>query len=123
MGRRITCRLTWVVLATTVSLAGCTSPSAPSARGDADAIYVWRGTRGELEDRYGPGKLVWVREQVPADAFAAAALREIVSLGKPRPTTYEVFTRRSPDGGNRYQDYVFFDSTQHVVYIARRPLN
>ena len=101
-------------------MGGCAGSATPKDLAP-DAIYRPGHSAEELGDRYAGGKPVWVVDQVPADPFAAATMREIVALGKPRPTTYQVFTRARLDhGGGRYHDYVFYDSAHRVIYVARR---
>lgn len=100
-------------------LTGCATRSHPPDL-DPDVIYCWGATRTELEDRYGTGRLIYCRELIPADDFAAATMRALVATGKPRPSAYEVFTRRDPSDGGLVRDYVFFDDNHSVTYVARR---
>ncbi|HEY7118614.1 MAG TPA: hypothetical protein VH475_18635 [Tepidisphaeraceae bacterium] len=95
--------------------------SGPATDPVPEALYPWGSTRASLEEHHAHGKLVWVRDVVPADDFAAATMREMISIRKPRPAAYEVFvTPRLGAGGGTYEDYVFFDDDQTVIYVARR---
>jgi hypothetical protein len=109
-----------IVLALFVVIGCAARPTAPDADLDPDAVYRWGASRTYLEDHYGPGHLIYCRELVPADDFAAATIRALVATGKPRPSSYEVFTRRGSSDGASYQDYVFFDDNHTVTYVARR---
>ena len=100
-------------------LTGCAN-SNHSPDLDPDAVYPWGATRAYLEDHYGPGHLIYCRELVPTDDFAAATIRALVATGKPRPSSYEVFNRRGPSDGALVRDYVFFDDNHAVTYVARR---
>lgn len=102
-------------------LAGCASTPDPSAEIDADSLYRWGDHREELEAKHGRGRIVFVGESIPDDTFAAAIMREMVSLGKPRPSSYEIFLRHNlGTGGGYFSDYVFFNDLNRVVYVARR---
>ena len=113
-----------VVLAWFILLSGCASNSADSRDRDIDedVLYPWGATRDDLERKFGAGKLIYIVNEVPRDEFAAAAVKEMVSLRRPRAVAYEVFTRRNFETtGNRYySDYVFFNDQNRVLYAARR---
>jgi hypothetical protein len=100
-------------------VAGCAGNTS-SRDLDADSLYRMGDKREELEEKYGKGTVVWVGDVIPDDAFAAAMMREMVSSGKPRPKFYEIFLRKSMDGGKTYRDYVFFNDLNRVVYTARK---
>jgi hypothetical protein len=108
----------FLVLAAT--LCGCASSSSQSDV-DPEALYPWGASRTELETQWGAARLVWVGEQVPDDEFAAATMREMVSLRKPRPRSYQVFlTRRLDVPQGYFHDYVFYGDSGRVIYVARR---
>jgi len=107
-----------VVLALFLPTACATPPHRADL--DPDAVYASGASRARLEDLYGPGRMIYCRDTVPADDFAAASVRAFVATGKPRPTSYQVFTRRNPADGTRYRDYVFYDGAQSVLHVARR---
>ncbi len=104
-------------------LAGCDSMDRPAAESDLqsvqspDALYPMGVKRGELHRRGGSG-LIFVLEAEPIDTFAAATIRQMISLARPRPRSFERYTLPSPAGG-RIVDYVFFDSHECVLYAAR----
>jgi hypothetical protein len=109
-----------------LSLAGCaaSSASAPNADLDADALYPWGAQRDDLETRYGRGAFYWIVNETPRDEFAAATIKAMVSIRKPRPASYEVFARRNLGPGDAYcRDYVFFSDRNFVLYTARRTIN
>ena len=85
-------------------------------------LYPWGTTREDLETKYGAGKLIYIVNEVPRDEFAAATVKEMVSLRRPRAVAYEVFTRRNfgTGGDGFYSDYVFFNDQNRVLYAARR---
>jgi hypothetical protein len=102
-------------------LVGCAS-SGGSSDGDLspDALYTWGTSREQLEREYGTGRLVWIVDQVPADEFAAAIVKSMVSQRRPRPSAYEVFVRPNlGTGGGHVRDYVFFNDALEVLYSAR----
>jgi hypothetical protein len=115
----LTARFTVFILS--LILVGCGSTSSPSADMDADILYHWGDTQETLEERYGKGLVVWVADIVPDDEFAAATVRTMISIGKPRPRSYEVFLRRNDGAGGQYfRDYVFYSAENRVIYFARR---
>jgi len=102
-------------------LAGCNSTPPASSEIDADSLYRGGDHREDLEGKYGKGTLVFVGESIPDDAFAASVMREMISVGKPRPQMYEIFLRKNlGPGGDYYRDYVFFNDQNRVMYSARR---
>jgi hypothetical protein len=115
-----------MLLAACLLLGGCGSASDRTVGQpgdlDADALYSWGTSRDDLERRYGAGTFVWVADTIPKDEFAAATMKEIVSLRKQRPVAYEMFRRRDPQGGAEayVRDYVFFNDQFRVMYAARR---
>jgi hypothetical protein len=115
------------LLLAVISLLGCgqsSSPPGASADIDAESLYPPGATRDDLETRFGPGAFTWIYEQVPKDEFAAATIKAMVSIRKPRPAAYEVFLRRSASpGGVYYRDYVFYNDRTQVLYAARRLAN
>jgi hypothetical protein len=102
-----------------LSLAGCSasSTSAPNADLDPDALYPWGAQRDDLETRYGHGAFFWIVNETPKDEFAAATIKAMISIRKPRPASYEVFARPY------CRDYVFYSDRSFVLYTARRTLN
>jgi len=102
-------------------LVGCSSPGGPSDDDlSPDALYTWGTSREQLERDYGAGRLVWIVDQVPADEFAAAIVKSMVSERRPRPSAYEVFVRPNlGTGGGHVRDYVFFNDALEVLYSAR----
>jgi hypothetical protein len=111
----------WFLFALIATCAGCAPTSIDSPDLTADALYPWGAQRWDLETRYAPGTFFWIVNEVPKDEFAAAVVREMVSLRKPRPVSYEIFLRRSADGEN-CRDYVFYNDQERVLYAARRTL-
>lgn len=125
---------TWLagcLVATTLFAAGCSNnatggssggtASGPTRDTSVDALYLIGTPRESIEAKYGASKLYWVRESVPGDDFAAATMREMVSLGKPRPHSYQVFlTRRLDVPTGYFRDYVFYNDVNRVIYVARR---
>jgi hypothetical protein len=111
-----------VVLGWIILLAGCASNSANSSDIDAEVLYPWGATRDDLETKFGAGRLIYIVNEVPRDEFAAATVKEMVSLRRPRPVAYEVFVRRNFEGRGEgyYSDYVFFNDQYRVLYAARR---
>jgi hypothetical protein len=111
-----------VVLACFILLSGCASNSVDSRDIDEDVLYPWGTTRDDLETKYGAGRLIYIVNEVPRDEFAAAAVKEMVSLRRPRAVSYEVFVRRNSGTGGEgyYSDYVFFNDQNRVLYAARR---
>ena len=113
-----------VVIALIAILAGCASNSVDSRDRDIDedVLYPWGTTREDLETKYGTGRLIYIVNEVPRDEFAAAAVKEMVSLRRPRAVSYEVFVRRNfgTGGEGYYSDYVFFNDQNRVLYAARR---
>ena len=111
-----------VALAWFILLSGCASNSVNSTDIDAEVLYPWGATRDDLETKYGAGRLVYIVNEVPRDEFAAATVKEMVSLRRPRAVAYEVFVRRNfeTEGQGYYSDYVFFNDQNRVLYAARR---
>ena len=102
-----------------VCLAGCASQaSSNDADLSTDSLYAWGDGRDQLETRYGAGAFYWIVNEVPADDFAAAIIKSMVSQRKPRPASYEVFLHHHPGGANT-RDYVFFSDSSRVLYSAR----
>ena len=88
---------------------------------DAEALYTPGTSRDDLETRFGPGTFFWIYDLVPKDEFAAATIKAMISIRKPRPAAYEVFLRRSVNPGvPDYRDYVFYNDRIQVLYAARR---
>jgi hypothetical protein len=115
----------WILGILIGSLVGCAGPSSvslPSNDIDEDVLYPWGATRDDLETKYGAGRLIYIVNEVPRDEFAAAAVKEMVSLRRPRAVSYEVFVRRNfgTGGEGYYSDYVFFNDQNRVLYAARR---
>ena len=113
----------FAILISAMSLLGCGQPSTPSDAGDidADALYTPGTSRDDLETRFGPGAFYWIYDLIPKDEFAAATIKAMISIRKPRPAAYEVFLRRSADPGRpSYRDYVFYNDRTQVLYAARR---
>jgi len=107
-----------------VILGGCASGGGGGGSGDRDlspdALYTWGTSRDELERRYGAGHLYWIVDQVPADEFAAAIIKSMVSQRRPQPSAYEVFVRPNLNSPGGYiRDYVFFNDALEVLYAAR----
>jgi hypothetical protein len=114
-----------LILALIVMLVGtgCGPSTGPAGDPSPESLYPWGATRASIEEHHAHGQLVWVRDVVPADDFAAATMREMVSIRKPRPAAYEVFLAPRLEGGaGTYEDYVFFDDDQTVIYVARRSI-
>ena len=102
-------------------LAGCASGGG-SNDGDLspEVLYTWGSSRDDLEREYGAGRLYWIVDQVPADEFAAAIIKSMVSERKPRPSAYEIFLRPNlKSSGGYIRDYVFFNDALRVLYAAR----
>lgn len=109
-----------------LALVGCSdaanAPTSPDL--DSDAAYPAGAYREDLETHLGAGAFFWIVNEVPRDEFAAAYIKAMVSLRRPRPVSYEVFTRRSLSHGNAYyRDYVFYNDQNRVLYSARRSAN
>lgn len=102
-------------------LVGCASSGGSSdADLSPDALYTWGTSRTELEREYGTGQFYWIVNEVPADAFAAAMVKSMVSQRRPRPSAYEVFLRPNlAPGGGHVRDYVFFNDALQVLYSVR----
>jgi hypothetical protein len=100
---------------------GCASPGGSSdADLSPDALYTWGTSRTDLEREYGGGRFYWIVNEVPADEFAAAIIKAMVSQRRPRPSAYEVFLRPNlGSGGGHVRDYVFFNDGLEVLYSAR----
>jgi len=111
-----------VVIALIAILSGCASNWVDSRDIDEDVLYPWGTAREDLETKYGAGRLVYIVNEVPRDEFAAATVKEMVSLRRPRAVAYEVFVRRNFETGGQgyYSDYVFFNDQNRVLYAARR---
>jgi hypothetical protein len=119
--KRSTRSLGLTVLMCGLFLAGCASGGGSNDRDlSPDALYTWGTSRDELERQYGAGHLYWTVGQVPADEFAAAIIKSMVSQRKPQPSAYEVFLRPRLDSPGSYvRDYVFFNDALQVLYAAR----
>jgi len=116
-----------VFLACVVALAGCVSTSSSQSDGvdvDADGLYPVGSYRDDLERRFGRGAFYWIVNEVPADDYAAAYVKAMVSLRRPRPVAYEVFAQRSAAAGHAlYYDYVFYGDGTRVLYVTRKTVN
>src|SRR5947207_9097641 len=106
-----------------VMMLGCASNAVDSRDRDIDedVLYPWGASRDDLETKFGAGKLIYIVNEVPRDEFAAATVKEMVSLRRPRAVAYEVFARRNFEarGEGYYSDYVFFNDQYRVLYSAR----
>ncbi|MDB5322822.1 MAG: hypothetical protein JWN40_4453 [Phycisphaerales bacterium] len=115
-----------VTLIWAISSNGC-SPVSDTSRNadiDAEALYTPGTSRDDLETRFGPGSFYWIYDLIPKDEFAAATIKAMVSIRKPRPAAYEVFLRRNTGPGGAYsRDYVFYNDRAQVLYAARRISN
>jgi len=91
---------------------------------DADGLYPVGSYRDDLERRFGRGAVYWIVNAVPADDYAAAYVKAMVSLRRPRPVAYEVFAQRSAAAGHAlYYDYVFYGDGTRVLYVTRKTVN
>jgi len=108
-------------------LVGCTPPAEQANYGtdvDADGLYPVGSYRDDLERRFGRGAFYWIVNEVPADDYAAAYVKAMVSLRRPRPVAYEVFAQRSAAAGHAlYYDYVFYGDGTRVLYVTRKTVN
>jgi hypothetical protein len=112
---------TLALAAVLLAAAGCAGPAAHDHQTSADALYPLGTARSTVETQHGPSRFIWVGDEVPDDEFAAATMREMISLGKPRPRAYQVFLVRRADAPGAYdRDYVFYNDLNRVVYVARR---
>jgi hypothetical protein len=109
-------RIMFVLLVASI---GCSNSN--GSRGEAEAQRDFRigASREEfIKNRTSSGLVIMPDALPDHDEFLQAAVREIVSLGKARPTYYETF--QVPAAGNAYRDYVFYDGQRRVMYVARR---
>jgi len=73
------------------------------------------------EDVRRRGSLGWefLRGTQPADEFARLTVRQMVGQRKARPISYERFVLPTTPGV-RHTDYVFYDSQNRIIYVARK---
>jgi hypothetical protein len=109
-------RMTLVVF---VASAGCTDSIVQPGEAEAQRDFRLGAPREEVIKNRTSSGLVIMPDALPEhDEFLQATIREIVALGKARPTYYETFA--VPATRNAYKDYVFYDGQRRVMYVARR---
>jgi hypothetical protein len=100
-------------------LLGCTQDNPATGEAEAQRDFCIGAPREEVIKHRASSGLVIMPDALPDhDEFLQAVVREIVSLGKARPTYYETFRVRAT--GNSCRDYVFYDGQRRVMYVARR---
>ena len=108
--------MTFVLL---VVSTGCNDSNVSRGESEAQRDFRIGAPREEVIKHRTTSGLIIMPDALPDhDEFLQATVREIVSLGKARPTYYETF--HVPAAGNDYRDYVFYDGQRRVMYVARR---
>lgn len=111
-----------LALLTLLTSTNCTPTSHPEldtrSLSSPEALFPIGVDREDLRRR---GSLGWefLRETEPTDVFARITVRQMVAQRKPRPTSYERFSLPT-DPGVRHIDYVFYDSQNRIIYVARK---
>ena len=108
-----------LVCALSTILLACTKHDSTPREAEAQRDFRIGAPREEvLKNRTSSGLIIMPAALPDHDEFLQSAVREIVSLGKARPTYYETFP--VPATRNAYKDYVFYDGQRRVMYVARR---